>query len=81
MENNLQDRIPSTLSQNAVMGVLDHEVGRQRILAIMKEREGTTDFENVVFCIIEKYLKIKTSERIFWAVGIVVAAAIGYYIH
>lgn len=78
--NSLQDRIPSTLAQTAVMGVLEHEIGRQRILTIMKEREGTTDFEDVVFKIIEKYLKIKTSERLLWIVGIIGTAFISMYI-
>lgn len=79
-QNSLQDRIPSTLAQTAVMGVLEHEIGRQRILAIMKEREGTTDFEEVAFKIIEKYLKIKTSERVIWIIGIIVAVVISAYI-
>lgn len=73
---NIQDRIPSTLSQNAVMGVLEHEIGRQRILAIMKEHEETRDFETAVAGVVERYIKIKTSERVYWLIGAIVLAII-----
>lgn len=77
---NLQDRIPSTLAQESVMGVLHHETGRQRIISIIKEHENTRDFETAVSDVVERYLKIKTSERIGWAIGIIAAGIIGYFI-
>lgn len=83
--NNLQDRIPSTLSQTAVMGVLEHEVGRQRILAIVKEHESTRDFETAVQSVVERYIKIRQAERTNWIVGLVatgiLSAIIGHFVH
>ncbi len=66
------------------MGVLEHEVGRQRILAIVKEHEDTRDFEKAVSDVVERYIKIRTAERGWWIGGIIavaiIAAVVGHYI-
>jgi len=57
-----------------------HDDFRKRVLDLVCEHEGTRIFEEAVSEVVTRYLKIKTSERVFWILGIIVATVVGYYI-
>lgn len=58
----------------------NHEDFRKRVLELVVEHEGTRGFEDAVSDIIERYIKIKTSERVFWFIGIIVVGFITFLI-
>lgn len=79
----LKDSISSGDVSSELLGKIKdqwfHDDFRQRVLALVVEHEGTRDFEKSVSDVVARYLKIKTSERFFWLLGLILVAIISHF--
>lgn len=75
----LSERIPASASEDLLKKAKEqwmHEDFRKHVLELVVEHEDTGAFEDAVSKVIGRYIKIKTSERVFW-IGALILGAIG----
>jgi hypothetical protein len=79
----VDDHVSSDKSEEILKKAQDqwnHEDFRKRVLVLVTEHVGTRAFEESIDGIIARYIKIKTSERVFWIIGAIVIAGITFLI-